>query len=88
MTLTLGMLAQAGIALFGLSAVWLSQDPRHGVRRWAPIMGMLGQPFWFYTTITAEQWGIAILCGFYTYSWARGFYHQWIGPSRFKTSSR
>jgi len=71
---------QIGIALTGVTAVWLSQDERLSWRRWACIFGMLGQPFWFYATWKAEQWGIFILCALYTYSWGRGLWAHWLKP--------
>lgn len=73
-----GVIAQIAIAVFGVSAVWLSQDHRPHWRRWAPIMGLAGQPAWLYATYTAEQWGIFALCGVYTAAWARGFHNHWI----------
>lgn len=72
------MIDQIGIAIFGLSAVWLSQDHRAGVRRWAPIIGMISQPFWFYSSWSASQWGIFLCAIVYTIAWARGIYNQWI----------
>lgn len=66
------MIAQLGIATFGLLAVWLSQDTRIQRRRWAPVFGLVGQPFWFYAAWTTEQWGIFALCFLYSASWARG----------------
>ena len=73
-------LDQIGIALSGVIAVWLSQDERESWRRWACIFGMLGQPFWFYATWKAEQWGIFALCTLYTYAWARGVWTHWLSP--------
>lgn len=63
---------QIGIALTGVVAVFLSQDTRPGWRRWACIFGLAGQPFWFYASFVAEQWGIFALCFLYAASWARG----------------
>ena len=68
---------QIAIACFGVTAVWLSQDARPHWRRWACVFGLVGQPFWFYATWKAQQWGIFVLCFFYTYSWARGL-RQWL----------
>ena len=70
-------ISQIGILIFGCSAVWLVGRKEHW-RRWGYVMGLCGQPFWFYTTITAEQWGIVLLCCWYTYSWAQGVYNFWI----------
>lgn len=69
---------QIGIALCGVTAVYLSQDPRPARRRWASVFGLAGQPFWIAETLAAQQWGILALCALYTWSWGRGFYLGWI----------
>ena len=71
---------EIGIAVSGVIAVWLTQDKRESWRRWACIFGMLGQPFRFYATWKAEQWGIFALCTLYTYAWARGVWTHWLSP--------
>jgi len=71
------MIEQLGIALFGVTAVFLSQDARESRRRWACIAGLLGQPFWFYATWKAGQWGMFALCFLYAFSWARGLRTYW-----------
>lgn len=71
------MIEQLGIALFGVTAVFLSQDSRESWRRWACVAGLLGQPFWFYATWKAGQWGILALCFVYALSWARGVRTYW-----------
>ena len=68
---------QLVIALTGAVAVWLSQDKRAARRKWACIFGLAGQPFWFYATWTAEQYGIFVSCLLYTYSWASGVKNNW-----------
>ena len=69
---------QVAIALTGVVAIWLSQDHREGLRKYACIFGLVGQPFWFYSAYSAEQWGIFVLCIFYTYAWFKGFRLHWI----------
>lgn len=76
------MIEQFGIMVCGLTAVFLSQDSRPNWRRWACIFGLCGQPFWFYATWKAQQWGIFGLSFLYAYSWARGIWTFWILPSR------
>jgi hypothetical protein len=39
------MIEQIGIVLFGVIAVWLTQDERADRRRFACLFGMAGQPF-------------------------------------------
>lgn len=46
-------------------------------RRWGPVAGCLGQPFWFYTAYTNEQWGIFAMCFVYAFAWLRGLYNHW-----------
>lgn len=71
---------QIGIAVFGVAAVFLSQETRRDRQRWACVFGLIGQVFWFYCSFKAEQWGIFTLCFFYTFSWLRGFWNFWIRP--------
>ncbi len=74
------MIEQLGIAVFGVTAVFLSQDKRPRVQRWACIFGLLGQPFWLWVAIKSGSWGILILTPFYALSWARGFWNFWVAP--------
>ncbi len=75
------MIEQVAIALFGVAAMFLSQDQRPTWRRWAPLLGLCAQPFWFYTTWKAGQWGIFALSFLYAASWARGAYNFWLRPA-------
>ena len=61
------ILSQIGIAIFGVTAVWLSQDSRESWRRWSNVFGLAGQPFWILETINAHQWGILALCALYSW---------------------
>jgi hypothetical protein len=72
------VIEQIGIGLFGVAAVFLSQDRRENWRRFACLFGLAAQPFWFYATFMAHQWGIFALSFLYAFSWARGFVAHWI----------
>lgn len=72
------MIDQIAIGLCGVTAVFLSQDKRESRRRYACLFGMASQPFWFWTTWKAGQYGIFALCILYAFSWVRGFYVHWI----------
>lgn len=72
-------MAQIGILVFSTSAAWLVTRPESW-RRWAFIMGLMGQPFWFSTTIANQQWGILVLCIWYTYCWSQGVWFYWVRP--------
>lgn len=72
------MIAQIGIALFGVIAIWLSQDKNEDRRKYACLFGLAGQPFWFWGAFSAEQWGIFSLCILYTAAWFKGFKQHWL----------
>ena len=75
--------SQVMIAIFGVSAIFLSQTAHIKYRRWASVMGLIGQPFWFISSILSENWGILILCFFYTFAWAKGFVSHWVTKSAY-----
>lgn len=72
------MIEQLVIAVCGIVSVALSQDHRSHLRKWACIAGMIAQPFWIYSSLKAEQWGILLLAFVYFAGWARGFVNFWI----------
>lgn len=78
------MTAQIFIALFGLTAVYLTQQSNERIKQYASIFGLLGQPFWVYATYTTSQWGMFFLTICYTYAWLVGFYNTWIKPRSLK----
>jgi hypothetical protein len=67
------MIPQLGIALFGVLAIFLANCLDIRLRRWASVAGLIGQPFWFFAALDAQQWGILALTGLYTLAWAKGF---------------
>lgn len=75
------MIEQIGIALFGVLAVWLSQDERIERRRWAPVFGLVGQPFWVWMALAGEHWGVLLMCVPYTLAWAKGL-RMWKRPGQ------
>ncbi len=75
--MSVDLVLQIGVALLGSCAVFLVYAPNHAARRWAPIAGLLGQPFWILAALRAEQWGILAVSLLYTYAWLRGAREQW-----------
>ncbi len=70
-------ICQIAIGFFGITALWfVTQKKPWG--RWGYVLGMCAQPFWYYTAITKEQWGILVISFVYTGIWAKGFYTHWI----------
>lgn len=72
------LLIQIGLIVFGVSAVALSQSTNPVAQKWAPVVGMTGQPIWF-----LAAWGqpgmVFVVC-LYTLCWGQGIYNQWIKP--------
>lgn len=69
---------QIWIACLGVLAIDFSQSKNTKLHRFASILGLLGQPFWFYMAYKNEAWGVGFLCLLYTRSWFRGFKKYWI----------
>jgi hypothetical protein len=44
--------------------------------RWGFVIGLVTQPFWFYTSFRHRQWGIFIANIFYAFGWAMGVYRN------------
>lgn len=71
------MIDQLFLGVTGVTAIMLTQQKREEWKKYACLFGMAGQPFWFYATYQAEQWGIFALCFFYAYSWGLGIRNNW-----------
>lgn len=68
---------QVFILLSSCSAIWFV-GRKEEWKRWGYIFGMIGQPFWLIETFKGEQWGIFVVCLWYTYSWGQGIWNYWI----------
>ncbi|SDM40951.1 hypothetical protein SAMN05428957_105245 [Oryzisolibacter propanilivorax] len=71
---------QIAMALLGACAAWLSQARTVRARRWACVLGLLGQPFWFYVFWSTQQWGLLVVAGLYLCAWLRGLWVYWLAP--------
>lgn len=59
------------MALFGLSAMAAALSANDTARRWAPVLGLLGQPAWAYFAYQTGGWGIGLLVAAYTMVYIR-----------------
>ena len=64
---------QVMLGILGVTAIRLSQDPKESIQKWAPVVGLCGQPFWLYATWNKELWVMFIICVLYTNAWWKGF---------------
>lgn len=75
-------IAQVGIACTGVTAIFLTQTKSANLQRFACIFGIAGQPFWIWSAIEAEQWGILALTSLYSVAWIQGLWRHWIRPQK------
>ncbi|MBW2977556.1 nicotinamide mononucleotide transporter [Candidatus Woesearchaeota archaeon] len=68
--MVLDLIAQIGIAIFGVSAIILVSLKN----KWGFVLGFLSQPFFLLTSYLHKQWGLFILSWLYTGSWIFGIY--------------
>ncbi|MBP8150223.1 MAG: hypothetical protein KAY21_10940 [Limnohabitans sp.] len=71
---------QLAIMLTGVSAAWILNGPEGRARRYACLIGLAGQPFWFWSTWSHGQWGMFIVTAGFTLAYLRGVWLTWIRP--------
>ena len=74
------MIEQVVIACTELTAMWLLQTKNLSKRKYSSLFGLLGQPFWFYSSYISNQWGTFLLCFLFTSIWFKIFYDYWLTP--------
>jgi hypothetical protein len=68
---------QLALAFFGLTALYMATGKNLRARRWAPIVGLCGQPFWIAFAIGSSAWGLLALSIAYSAVYIRGAWVQW-----------
>ncbi|WP_239467048.1 hypothetical protein [Rhodoferax koreensis] len=71
------MIAQFCIGLFGLTALAMTMFGNERARRWSPIVGMCGQPFWIYFSVTSSAWGVLVLSAAYALVYGSAIWVHW-----------
>ena len=70
-------MTQLFIALFWLTALWMAMRNKPKLRKWAPIVGLAGQPFWAAFAWQTQGWGLAALVVAYSAVYLHGAWSQW-----------
>lgn len=65
------------MALFGLSSIYCAMGNDAKLRKFAPILGLAGQPAWAYFAWQSQAWGMGLLVLAYTLVYIRGAWVQW-----------
>lgn len=71
---------QTAIALLGPTAIWLSQSRSVRFQRWACIVGLVSQPFWFWSVWSSGQWGVGVVAVVCALAWLKGLWVHWLAP--------
>ncbi len=71
---------QLAIMLTGVISAWVLNAPTERVRRWGCIIGLIGQPAWFWSTWSHAQWGMFAVTVGYTAAFMRGVWSLWVSP--------
>ncbi len=66
---------QIAIFILSFAAICMLNVPGPW-QRWAPVVGILSQPFWMVATWRANQWGMLLLAFFYCVPWTVGIVHH------------
>ena len=73
-------MTQLFIAMFGLSSIYMAMGNNTRLRKWAPVIGLAGQPFWAYFAWQTQGWGLGALVIAYTVVYMNGIRVQWRRP--------
>lgn len=71
------MLVQIAITIFSCLSIFLLSTKRYF--KYGFVVGLIGQPFWIYTSWDNAQWGIFIVSIWFTISHIRGIRNHWPG---------
>lgn len=71
---------QSALAILGPTAIWLSQSRSVRFQRWACIVGLVSQPFWFWSVWSSGQWGVGVVAVVCALAWLKGLWVHWLAP--------
>jgi hypothetical protein len=71
------ILEQLGIAVPGLTALYMAMGGNAVMLKWAPVIGLCGQPAWAYFAWRTGAVGVGLLVPCYTAVYCRGIWMQW-----------
>lgn len=66
------------IPILSLSSIYITQQKNESIKKYACLLGMMSQPFWFYSFYHAQQWGSFVTAIGFTFVWGLGIYNYWI----------
>lgn len=67
------LLSQIAIPVLGVVSCFLTARKN----KWTYVVSLSAQPAWFYSAITAKQWGLVVSCAIYSVIFVYGGYKWW-----------
>jgi len=65
------------VMIEGLTAAYLLTRTDTRSRFWGCVIGLAGQPCWFYIAIESKNHGLTALACWYTFCWIKGIRNNW-----------
>jgi len=65
------------MAACGLTSIYCAMGDNPRLRKFAPIIGLAGQPAWAWFAWQSQAWGMGLLVAAYTLVYIRGIWVQW-----------
>jgi len=72
-------LAQLGMSVFGVAALLMAYSNRPLLRKWSPLVGLAGQPFWAAFAWVVSSWALALLVPAFSAVYLYGIWMRWRG---------
>lgn len=76
--MNIDLITQIWVTIFGVSALGFAQCTHLPLRRLSVILGLLGQPGWYYQLVIHEQWAMLPAFACYSFMWIWGLWNLWI----------
>jgi len=73
----LDWISQGIITCTGFLSLYLMASQESKTRLYAGLVGLLGEPFWFFTAYVNEQYGVMLLVFVYGVNWVRLVHSNW-----------
>lgn len=72
-------LIQLGLGLFSLSSIYMSVLSKNLIlNKYAPLVGLLAQPFWIIQAITSDQVGALVVSSVITMVYLKAIYNNFV----------
>lgn len=73
-------IVQAGLAVCGIASLFMAMGHNQVRRKWAPVVGLVGQPFWLVFALSTNAWGLLVTIAAFTSVYLFGAYEHWKKP--------